>query len=92
MEIAEEAIPLHLNVQGLEGAAISRQTLNALLKKLDRRSQAIVFMHFLEGLDQSSVASVMGISRRAVVKRLGKVRTLLEEMVNSANVAEVGVR
>ncbi len=85
MEANDEAISLHLNAQGLEGAMISRQTLNTLLASLDYRSQAIVFLHFIEGLEQGSVASVMGISRRAVVKRLKKVRALLEKILELPN-------
>ncbi|MCB9558069.1 MAG: sigma-70 family RNA polymerase sigma factor [Deltaproteobacteria bacterium] len=61
----------------LEGRAIARAQLDTLLGLLDQRAQQILVLHFIDGFDQSEVAAQLGISRRAVVKRLAAVRRLL---------------
>jgi RNA polymerase sigma factor (sigma-70 family) len=47
-----------------------------LVGKLDQKSAEIVVYHFIDDLNQSEVAEQLGISRRAVVKRLVKIREL----------------
>lgn len=45
-----------------------------LMKVIDRRSQEILVYHFVDDMTQDEIASLIGVSRRAVVKRLGKIR------------------
>jgi RNA polymerase sigma-70 factor (ECF subfamily) len=58
----------------IESVVIDHDLLLRLIAQLDRRSQEIVVYHFVDDMSQDEVAAMMGISRRAVVKRLGKIR------------------
>ncbi|MCA9665084.1 MAG: sigma-70 family RNA polymerase sigma factor [Myxococcales bacterium] len=51
-----------------------RRMLEQLVDRVDKRTLEIVVAHFVDGLDQSEIAKQLGISRRAVVKRLSKLR------------------
>jgi RNA polymerase sigma factor (sigma-70 family) len=55
-------------------ALAARRLLEELVLELDERDMSIVVGHFLDGLDQGALAEQLGISRRAVVKRLTKLR------------------
>ncbi len=52
----------------------ARAELRRLHASFTSRDLSIVVAHYVEGMDQGSVAAMLGISRRAVVKRLTKVR------------------
>jgi RNA polymerase sigma-70 factor (ECF subfamily) len=52
----------------------ARRVLEALIDELDERSQLILVAHYVAGLDQGQIAASLGISRRAVVKRLTSLR------------------
>jgi RNA polymerase sigma-70 factor (ECF subfamily) len=52
----------------------SRKCLEALIGQLDERSLEIFVGHFIDGMDQGQIAEQLGISRRAVVKRLTALR------------------
>jgi RNA polymerase sigma-70 factor (ECF subfamily) len=51
-----------------------RRRLAMLMDELDERGQQIVVAHYIAGMDQGQIASSLGISRRAVVKRLTALR------------------
>ena len=55
----------------------TRQILQSLVDELDERSQQILVAHYISGMDQSQIANSLGISRRAVVKRLTGLRKRL---------------
>ncbi len=59
------------------------RTLEQLIGELDERGQQILIAHYIAGMDQGQIATSLGISRRAVVKRLSALRKraghLLEE-------------
>lgn len=61
-----------------------RQVLEELMDVLDERDQQILVSHYIAGMDQGQIAESLGISRRAVVKRLTRVRRktahLMEEV------------
>ena len=78
-----EALPLklHPRVAGPEGKVISRQLVQGILDGLDERGRAILFLHYVDGLDQGEVARVLGVSRRAVVKRLSVIRRRMEPIL-----------
>jgi DNA-binding transcriptional regulator LsrR (DeoR family) len=48
----------------------NRRVLEQLVDALDQKSLQIVVSHFISGMDQGQIALSLGISRRAVVKRL----------------------
>lgn len=54
-----------------------------LVDELDPRSAEIVVYHFLDDMSQDEVARQMGMSRRAVVKRLTKIRQLARSLSRS---------
>lgn len=60
---------------------ISRQVLEQLINKLDERSQTLLVAYYLDGMDQSQIAATMGISRRAAVKRLTRLRCLVDSLL-----------
>lgn len=58
----------------IDGLVVDLDLLSRLAARLDRKSQEIVVYHYFDDLSQDEVASLMGMSRRAVVKRLAKIR------------------
>ena len=64
----------------------ARRALEELLETLDERGQEILVAHYIAGMDQGQIAVALGISRRAVVKRLTKLRGL------AADIGEGGSR
>jgi RNA polymerase sigma-70 factor (ECF subfamily) len=64
----------------------ARRVLERLVDDLDERGLNILVSHYLGGMSQGQIAEAMGISRRAVVKRLGALRRklghLFEEEAN----------
>ncbi|MBW2735912.1 MAG: sigma-70 family RNA polymerase sigma factor [Deltaproteobacteria bacterium] len=61
----------------------SRITLTTLYGELDERNRQILVWHFIEGIEQGQVAERLGISRRAVVKRLTALRGTLQEVCDA---------
>lgn len=59
---------------GQEQRVGARMELDQVLGKLDERDQMIVVAHFIDGMNQGEVAAALGVSRRAVVKRLTSLR------------------
>jgi RNA polymerase sigma-70 factor (ECF subfamily) len=51
-----------------------RRILEELVEQLDKRSLEIVVAHYVAGMDQGQIAQAIGISRRAVVKRLSALK------------------
>jgi RNA polymerase sigma-70 factor, ECF subfamily len=70
----EEAAP----GAGADLRAHYRQVLARVIDSLDDRGKMILVAHFIEGLNQGEIAEVLGVSRRAVVKRLTVLRRQLE--------------
>jgi len=58
----------------------ARRALEELLETLDERGQEILVAHYIAGMDQGQIAVALGISRRAVVKRLTKLRGLAADI------------
>jgi RNA polymerase sigma-70 factor, ECF subfamily len=52
----------------------NRRVLEQLMEQLDKRSLEIAVAHYVSGMDQGQIADAIGISRRAVVKRLTALR------------------
>ncbi|MDJ0764998.1 MAG: sigma-70 family RNA polymerase sigma factor [Myxococcota bacterium] len=63
-----------LNTDAPGRAMAARQVLSHLIDRLDGRDLTIVVDHFITGMDQTQIAASLGISRRAVNKRLSKIR------------------
>lgn len=61
----------------------ARYVLQSLMDELDDTDQEILVAHYVSGMSQGQIAKSLGISRRAVVKRLtamrGRIGRLLEE-------------
>jgi RNA polymerase sigma factor (sigma-70 family) len=54
--------------------------LNQILRYFDRKTKAVLFLLYLEGLTQEETAEVMQISRRAVNKNLSRFRERLARL------------
>ncbi len=59
------------------GKIHARRVLESLVDELDERGQIILASHYIAGMDQGQIAHMLGISRRAVVKRLSALRKRL---------------
>jgi RNA polymerase sigma-70 factor (ECF subfamily) len=66
-------------------SVLSLDLLVRLVNQLDQKSAEIVLYHFIDDMNQDEVAEMMGISRRAVVKRLAKIRLLARGMSRAAS-------
>jgi RNA polymerase sigma-70 factor (ECF subfamily) len=62
------------STQNPERALQAHQALERLCREVDQRTMEILVAHYIDGIDQGSIAEHLGISRRAVVKRLSAVR------------------
>lgn len=80
--LSEEHLKVASNV---ERQLRVRRVLAELAERLDERSLAIVVAHHLDGMDQGQVAALLGISRRAVVKRLSGLRSELAQLIEDAD-------
>lgn len=56
-----------------------RNQLADLVSTMDQRNVEILVYHHVVGMNQEEVASMLGISRRAVVKRLTKLKQIAQE-------------
>jgi len=70
---APDALPAPSDGDPLR-AIHARRVLESLFVEADERGQEIVVAHYFAGMDQGQIAKALGISRRAVVKRLAKLR------------------
>ncbi len=61
-----------------EARAISVDLLAQLVGKLDQRSAEILVYRYMDQMTGDEIASLLGVSRRAVTKRLTKIRAALE--------------
>lgn len=59
----------------------AKEVLQRLTAELDQRSIDILVAHYIEGVDQGRIAQSLGISRRAVVKRLTALRARASELL-----------
>ena len=66
--------------RALGDSMLTLELVTRLVESLDQKSAEIVVYHFIDDLNQSEVAAQVGISRRAVVKRLAKIRDLAREL------------
>lgn len=65
-----------------------RKVLENLVDNLDDRGQHLLVAHYIWGMDQSQVADLLGISRRAVVKRLSALRKQASRLFKEKTDAE----
>jgi RNA polymerase sigma-70 factor (ECF subfamily) len=57
-----------------------REGMRQLVGQLDQRSLEIFVAHYVDGMSQGEIAAQMGISRRAVVKRMTALRARAEQI------------
>ncbi|MBW2736842.1 MAG: sigma-70 family RNA polymerase sigma factor [Deltaproteobacteria bacterium] len=72
--------------RGMDRQLQLRRTLQDLMEELDDRTMTILVAHHIDGLDQGQVAKQVGISRRAVVKRLTALRAKLGTLMEDVDV------
>ena len=66
----------------------ARRALEGLIATLDERGREILVAHYVAGMDQGQIAAAPGISRRAVVKRLTKLRGLAGDLWEGGAIRE----
>jgi RNA polymerase sigma-70 factor (ECF subfamily) len=66
-----------------EARAISVDLLAQLVGKLDTRSSEILVYRYLDQMTGDEIADLLGVSRRAVTKRLTKIRAALEVIASN---------
>lgn len=64
---------------------IGVELLTRLVDRLDRRGREVLVYRFFDEMTQEEIASLMGISRRAVVKRLARIRDEVRTLVADGN-------
>jgi RNA polymerase sigma-70 factor (ECF subfamily) len=82
-----EALPEPLSASNCEKWLSARQQLVALLSRVDKRTQAIVVYTHMDGMTQEEIASLMGLSRRTVGKKLSQFNKIVEELARRERVA-----
>ena len=60
----------------VDDRVLSQALLVRLVDALDDPDAEVMSLHFVDGLDQSEVAEMLGVSRRTVVKRVARVRAV----------------
>ena len=83
----EHALP-ERQYTSLDGTMLHRDLFVRLLQMLDKKSADIVLYHYLDDMNQDEVAVQMGMSRRAVVKRLAKIRVQAHSLSRAASQSE----
>jgi len=70
----EEALPPDLELDSPAPSATfpDRRLAQQVLSRFDRTTQAVAVGVFVDGMEHEEVASVLGISRRTVSRRLGR--------------------
>lgn len=81
---APEELPERGRAPELEERLALRQVLDAVLHDADERMQQVFVYAFVDGLTQDEVADLIGVSRRAVVKRIKRLRDRLERQLGGA--------
>ncbi len=66
-----------------EARTISVDLLAQLVGKLDKKSSEIMVYRYLDQMTGDEIAQLLGVSRRAVTKRLTKIRKALEALANN---------
>jgi RNA polymerase sigma-70 factor (ECF subfamily) len=60
---------------------IGVELLTRLVDRLDRRGREVLVYRFVDEMTQEEIAGLIGISRRAVVKRLARIREEVRKLV-----------
>ncbi|MBL8025530.1 MAG: RNA polymerase sigma factor [Fibrobacteres bacterium] len=63
-----------LKIEGVDRAVETKIILQEIMSLFDSRTREIVFMAYFEGLQQDEMAKALGISERAINKRLAAFR------------------
>lgn len=71
---------------GQEQQIGARMELGRLVDRLDQKDETILLAHHVGGMSQGEVATAMGVSRRAVVKRLTSLRRTLAPPLRNVTV------
>jgi RNA polymerase sigma-70 factor (ECF subfamily) len=69
------------DIRDLSDPVHAKQVLERLTDELDQRSMEILVAHYIDGVDQGRIARSLGISRRAVVKRLTALRARASQLL-----------
>lgn len=69
-----------LKIEGVDREIETRIILQEIMNLFDSRTREIVFMAYFEGLKQDEMSKALGISERAINKRLAAFRVRMEKI------------
>ena len=84
----KEADNLAEPINNSNGNIHIRQILENLTSKLDEKNVYVFIAYYHDGMKQHEIAEHLGISRRAVVKRLKKIRQIVNVLFNKELINE----
>jgi RNA polymerase sigma-70 factor (ECF subfamily) len=67
-----DAEPPELASENLDALLADRDLVARIVRRSPEETRTAAWLHFVDGLDQSEVARVLGVSRRTVVNRLAE--------------------
>ncbi|MCB9779700.1 MAG: sigma-70 family RNA polymerase sigma factor [Alphaproteobacteria bacterium] len=68
----------------IDDRVLSQALIVRLVEALDDDHAEVLALHFVDGLDQGEVADLLGVSRRTVVKRVGRIRDAAARLAEGA--------
>lgn len=71
----------------VDDRVLSQDLLLRLVDRLDERAAEVLALHFIDGIDQGEVATMIGTSRRTVVAQVAKIRLAAAELAGPGGAA-----
>jgi RNA polymerase sigma factor (sigma-70 family) len=67
---------------------VDRQLLASLAERVDAQAWEILVYHFVDDMTQDEIATLLGTSRKTVVRRLAVIREEARQLANAATSSE----
>jgi len=67
----------------MEGQHVDREFVGAVLDRCGEAGATVAVMHYVDGMSQVEIASILGITRRTVFNRLRKVGRIAQELLGT---------
>ncbi|MBI4510658.1 MAG: sigma-70 family RNA polymerase sigma factor [Deltaproteobacteria bacterium] len=74
-----------LGARSVEAVLASQDLFRKLLAHVDRRTQEVAVLHYLEEMDQSEMARLLGVSRKTVGERLRRFEKQARRLIGRWN-------
>jgi RNA polymerase sigma-70 factor (ECF subfamily) len=67
----------------MEGRHVDREFVGAVLDRCGDAGATVAIMHYVDGMSQVEIASILGITRRTVFNRLKKVERIAHDLLGT---------